>query len=151
MDNYIELALRTEPTTEQYEEILKRVGNPEIIRLLHAFMGLSTEAGEIVDALKKHIFYGKNLDLINIAEELGDCEWYEAIAVDALSKLLNREPKDLEKTIKEINIKKLQERYPEKFSEQSAIHRNIDAERDILGAVEDPKKMIRYGSGDANA
>jgi NTP pyrophosphatase (non-canonical NTP hydrolase) len=145
MDNYIELALRTEPSAEQYEEILNRVGNPEIIRLLHAFMGLSTEVGEIVDALKKHIFYGKSLDLINLAEEFGDCEWYKAIGVDALSKLLNREPEDLEKMIKQINIEKLQKRYPEKFSEENANNRNLDAERDILGTVKEQKKMMRYG------
>ena len=136
MDNYIELALRTEPSAEQYEEILNRVGNPEIIRLLHAFMGLSTEVGEIVDALKKHIFYGKSLDLINLAEEFG---------VDALSKLLNREPEDLEKMIKQINIEKLQKRYPGKFSEDNANNRNLDAERDILGTVKEQKKMMRYG------
>lgn len=145
MDNYIELALRTEPSAEQYEEILNRVGNPEIIRLLHAFMGLSTEVGEIVDALKKHIFYGKSLDLINLAEEFGDCEWYKAIGVDALSKLLNREPEDLEKMIKQINIEKLQKRYPGKFSEDNANNRNLDAERDILGTVKEQKKMMRYG------
>jgi hypothetical protein len=145
MDNYIELALRTEPSAEQYEEILNRVGNPEIIRLLHAFMGLSTEVGEIVDALKKHIFYGKSLDLINLAEEFGDCDWYKAIGVDALSKLLNREPEDLEKMIKQINIEKLQKRYPEKFSEENANNRNLDAERDILGTVKEQKKMMRYG------
>ncbi len=145
MDNYIELALRTEPSAEQYEEILNRLGNPEIIRLLHAFMGLSTEVGEIVDALKKHIFYGKSLDLINLAEEFGDCDWYKAIGVDALSKLLNREPEDLEKMIKQINIEKLQKRYPEKFSEENANNRNLDAERDILGTVKEQKKMMRYG------
>jgi NTP pyrophosphatase (non-canonical NTP hydrolase) len=145
MDNYIELALRTEPSKEQYEEILKRVGNPEIIRLLHAFMGLSTEVGEIVDALKKHIFYGKELDKINIAEELGDVDWYRALAIDSLSNLIGFEAEKLEELIKEINIAKLQERYPNKYSDEDAIVRDLDAERDILSNLEEKKKMIRYG------
>jgi NTP pyrophosphatase (non-canonical NTP hydrolase) len=145
MDNYIELALRTEPTAEQYETIAQRLADPQVIRLLHAFVGLATETGEILDALKKYVFYGKPLDLVNLAEEIGDLNWYEAIATDALAILLEQNPNDLEKTIKETNIAKLKARYPDKFSETNAVIRDLSTERDILNEVEESKKMIRYG------
>jgi NTP pyrophosphatase (non-canonical NTP hydrolase) len=133
MNNYTELAIRTEPTDSQYEEVIKRLQQPEVIRLLHAFMGICTESGEIVDALKKHIFYGKPLDLVNLKEEFGDLYWYlEGPGADSMANLLGTDPKTLIEDIKNINIEKLQSRYPEKFDENKAINRDLDKERKIL-------------------
>jgi len=39
-------------------------------------MGISGESGELLDAIKKHTIYGKELDLENVIEELGDIEFY---------------------------------------------------------------------------
>jgi len=72
VQDYVELALRTE-TVER---------DSVIDRLDHAAMGLVTEAGELVDALKKHKRYGREFDLLNFCEELGDVAWYTALAVD---------------------------------------------------------------------
>jgi hypothetical protein len=47
-----------------------------ITDLFHARVGLVTEVGEICDAFKKHIIYGKTLDLVNLREEIGDVFWY---------------------------------------------------------------------------
>jgi len=44
--------------------------------LMHAVLGISGEAGELVDAIKKKIIYGKAIDVPNIVEELGDMEFY---------------------------------------------------------------------------
>lgn len=44
--------------------------------LLHAAVGISGEAGELLDAIKKHWIYNKPLDYPNIAEELGDLMFY---------------------------------------------------------------------------
>lgn len=44
--------------------------------MAHAAMGLTGEAGEYSDAIKKHIFYGKELDTANVIEELGDIAFY---------------------------------------------------------------------------
>ncbi len=132
MENYIELALVTEPPTEKYLESIERINNQQIIRLLHAFIGLETEVGEILDALKKHIFYGKELDVVNLAEELGDLDWYKAIATDALATMLERDPYELETSIKQTNIAKLKARFPNKFNSTDAIERNLDVERQIL-------------------
>ena len=39
-------------------------------------MGISGEAGELLDAIKKHVIYQKPLDRENAIEELGDIEFY---------------------------------------------------------------------------
>jgi NTP pyrophosphatase (non-canonical NTP hydrolase) len=92
--------------------------------LLHASMGLVTEAGEFQDMLKKHIFYGRELDEVNLKEEIGDLLWYCAIALEALGT-------DFE-SVMQTNIDKLSARYPEKFTEESAKNRDLAKERQIL-------------------
>lgn len=46
--------------------------------LMHAAVGISGEAGELLDAVKKHWAYGKPIDRVNVIEELGDLEFYMA-------------------------------------------------------------------------
>ena len=50
--------------------------NPERAMLAHLGLGIAGEAGEIVDAIKKHTIYDQPLDYTNIIEELGDMEFY---------------------------------------------------------------------------
>lgn len=119
--DYVRCVLRTESC--DFDSIRERLTDDKI-RLLHAAMGLATESGEFIDMLKKHIFYGKKLDYPNLGEELGDAMWYSGVAIDVLKTTLDE--------VLTVNIMKLRERYPEKFTEESAINRNIDAERDIL-------------------
>lgn len=123
MKSYITQAMRTEPDYGPAQ--LRLVKDPRLARLLHASMGLCTEAGELQDQLKKHIFYGKDLDLVNLFEEAGDLFWYLAILADALGY----------KTFTQImsrNIAKLQKRYPQKFTEKDAQVRDLEAERKVL-------------------
>lgn len=42
----------------------------------HAATGVSGEAGELLDAIKKYVVYRKPLDRTNVVEELGDLEFY---------------------------------------------------------------------------
>lgn len=49
---------------------------PEKCDLIHMAMGISGEAGELLDAIKKHVMYNKDLDIKNVVEELGDLEFY---------------------------------------------------------------------------
>lgn len=44
--------------------------------LMHMAIGISGEAGELLDAIKKRVIYRKQLDLENVLEELGDIEFY---------------------------------------------------------------------------
>lgn len=119
--NYEQEALRTE--SRDMFAIRERL-EPNVIRLLHAGVGLATEAGEFVDVVKKHIFYGKPLDLTNLREEVGDVLWYLAVACDALGTSFEAEM--------ERNISKLRSRYPEAFDSARACTRNLAAERAVL-------------------
>lgn len=101
MKDYVNLAIRTESTTFNCSQGTQR--------LLHAAIGLSTEAGELIDALKKSIFYGRDLDLQNLREEMGDIMWYMAILSDALNYPLEQCQED--------NINKLKKRYPDGFAD----------------------------------
>ena len=94
------------------------------VDVLHGALGISTEAGEILDAVKKSIFYGKPFDLVNLQEEIGDCFWYLAI----LAKEAGMSFED----IMAQNIAKLKARYPDKFTEEKALNRDLEGERSVL-------------------
>lgn len=72
--------------------------------LVHAVLGISGEAGELLDAIKKHCVYNKYLDVINCVEELGDLEFY----LEALRQELGV----TRETCLSANIMKLEKRYP---------------------------------------
>ena len=122
MKDYIKKAIRTE--SSNFEEIRGRMSSDKMTRIIHASMGINTENGELQDQLKKHFFYGKQLDEVNLKEELGDLFWYCAILADALGTTFEKEM--------ERNIEKLTSRYPEKFTKDDAINRNLNNEREIL-------------------
>lgn len=126
--NYLNECLRT----LNDNHIMQRanlVRNNQILDLLHATIGLSTESGELLDTLKKHIFYNDDIDITNIIEELGDICWYISIAIHSLNQYgVNIDLENIQKR----NISKLKARYPEKFTTEKAIHRNLENERNIL-------------------
>jgi NTP pyrophosphatase (non-canonical NTP hydrolase) len=49
---------------------------PEKADMLHMSVGISGEAGELLDAVKKAAVYNKPIDRANVVEELGDLEFY---------------------------------------------------------------------------
>lgn len=101
-----------------YQEFVKGLVKPlgDQERLVHAAMGVSGEAGELLDAIKKHWVYGKELDVGNVMEELGDILFY----VQAMA---NEFGWDLTDLVVE-NMKKLQQRYPSgAYSDAQAIAR----------------------------
>lgn len=49
---------------------------PEKAHLWHMATGVAGEAGELLDAIKKHVIYNKPIDIENVIEELGDLEFY---------------------------------------------------------------------------
>lgn len=110
--------------SKDQQKIKDRLQNTDTVRLLHAMIGLCTEGGEIQDQIKKHIFYGKDIDKVNLVEELGDLMWYVAIAADTLGVSLEE--------IMERNNAKLEARYGKVFTEQAALVRNLEKEREIL-------------------
>src|SRR5579863_9650908 len=97
---------------------------PQVIRLLHSAIGIITEGAEMLDQLAEHIFDDKELDLVNLVEELGDNMWYVGVGSNALYISLE--------DIKAKNNAKLKARYPHKFTEDKAIVRDLPQERAIL-------------------
>jgi NTP pyrophosphatase (non-canonical NTP hydrolase) len=120
---YIEKAKRTEVGEYQFA-ILKSEKHWIPPRIEHATMGLVTEAGEAMDAIKKTKIYGKPFDAVNMKEEMGDVFWYLAIMCDELGITFEE--------VWEKNIAKLAKRYPEKFTEELALNRNLEVERKTL-------------------
>lgn len=92
-------------------------------RLFHSLVGIATEATELMEALDKIINH-KDFDQVNILEEFGDVNWYEAIGIDVLNGSFEN--------ILDTNIEKLRKRFPEKFTSKEAIERNVEEERNTL-------------------
>lgn len=88
----------------------------EDAHLLHMAIGVSGEAGELLDAIKKPTIYRKPIDRENVVEELGDLEFYleglrQGIGVTREECL-------------EANIRKLGKRYEAgRYSDKSAQER----------------------------
>ena len=96
------------------DEVLRTI-TPAGADVIHMTMGICGEAGELLDAVKKHTIYGKPLDIENVVEELGSIEFY-------LEGLRQRLGLDRD-TIIDQNYKKLSKRYPSGYSDKSAIER----------------------------
>lgn len=121
-DTYAKLADRTNlHGPDGYMKVQERMADPQFARLMHAAMGMVTESAEFMDALKKHAIYGKPIDEVNLKEELGDKLWYVALAVNTLNTTFG--------LIMEQNIRKLKKRFPDNFTEEAALTRNLEAER----------------------
>lgn len=93
-------------------------------KLMHAAMGMVTESGEFIDALKRLTIYGKGLDHTHLIEEIGDVMWYVALVCRALGVSLE--------DVMDRNIDKLEKRYPGKFTSEQALNRDLEAERAAL-------------------
>jgi len=93
-------------------------------RVFHSIIGIATESTELCEALYDVLLRKGELDVVNLLEENGDIHWYQAIMMDALGG-------DWE-GIFNTNIEKLRARYPDKFTSDKAINRDLEAEREIL-------------------
>lgn len=89
-------------------------------RLLHGAIGCCTESGELLDVIKKSLFYKRGLNTSHLMEEMGDIFWYLGLMCDELGIAFER--------IMDMNIKKLKEQYPEQFTEQDEQNRDYKAE-----------------------
>lgn len=71
-------AITTIPTLEAYLPFARRTLKelPFQKHLEHMSLGFCGEMGEILDGFKKNLAYGKPLDMVNMAEEIGDVAWY---------------------------------------------------------------------------
>lgn len=107
------------------QEVPVYLGNIDL-DILHGVLGIATEAGELLEAVALSIFDDEAFDMVNLKEELGDVFWYAAI----LSVRSDTNFTEIQTT----NINKLKARYPDKFTSEDAINRDLDAERKVLEA-----------------
>lgn len=118
---YQQLAQRTEAPVDKAVVMLN---GKRQARLLHGAIGLATESGELLDTLKKHIYYQKPLDTGNLFEELGDIMWYVALICNEMNWPMDE--------VMKANINKLVARYPQKFTSHNAIERDLVVEQQAL-------------------
>jgi NTP pyrophosphatase (non-canonical NTP hydrolase) len=104
LDEYQKLSARTLGGDRTHEQ-----------QLANAALGLTGEAGEVAEVIKKHLFHARPLDTEALTKELGDCLWYIAAFGTVLGLSLS--------DIAERNVEKLRKRYPEGFSSERSNNR----------------------------
>ena len=114
-NKYIEFVRQTtSPASSDFAQLLSRMteleaaNDADVPRLLTAALGMSAEAGEFTEVVKKIILQGKPYteeNVFHMKRELGDICWYIAQACMALDTNFHE--------IMEMNYEKLSARYPE--------------------------------------
>jgi len=114
LNKYVEFVdTTTSKPSKNFSEFADRLNDLEIQgfpteRLLTAAVGMSAEAGEFTEIVKKIVFQGKPVNqenLFHLKRELGDIMWYVSQACLGLDI-------SLEEVI-QMNFEKLSARYPE--------------------------------------
>ena len=107
-------------TINEYQKLAMTPLNPDLDKkdiLINGVMGLCGESGEVIDIVKKHLAQGHELDKEKIVKELGDVAWYIAEIATVLDV-------ELEDVLVQ-NIEKLKARYPEGFSTEKSLNREV--------------------------
>lgn len=104
VDSYMMLAGRTMTDVDDEE-----------VGLLVAALGMTGEAGEFAEIVKKWKYHSHEFDRERAIKELGDICWYIARACVAMNVKLS--------DVLGVNIKKLIDRYPEGFSPEKSQNR----------------------------
>ena len=114
-NKYIEFVRQTtSPASSDLAALLARIAELEtstdtdVPRLLTAALGISAEAGEFTEVVKKIILQGKTYNeesVFHMKRELGDICWYLAQACMALGTSFDE--------VLQMNYEKLSARYPE--------------------------------------
>lgn len=83
---------------------------------MNAALGISGEAGEVCDIIKKAVYQGHEMDTDHIVEELGDLMWYVALMAYMCGETLDG--------VMQKNVDKLWKRYPDGFSTERSVNRD---------------------------
>jgi NTP pyrophosphatase (non-canonical NTP hydrolase) len=105
----------------QYHREVQRTAPNESMRdsMILACLGLTGEAGECADIIKKHLYHAHGLDLDKLRKEMGDVLWYLTFLCDVLGITLSE--------LMEANAAKLRARYPTGFDTERSINRTAEA------------------------
>ena len=113
-NKYIEFVRQTtSPASSEYPKLVERLTElqgqgADVSRLMTAAFGMSAEAGEFTEVVKKIFLQGKPYtedNIFHMKRELGDLCWYLAQACMALDITFEE--------VLEMNYQKLSARYPE--------------------------------------
>jgi NTP pyrophosphatase (non-canonical NTP hydrolase) len=113
-NKYIEFVRQTtSPASSEYSKLVDRLNELEgqgadVSRLMTSAFGMSAEAGEFTEVVKKIFLQGKPYteeNIFHMKRELGDLCWYLAQACMALDITFEE--------VLEMNYQKLSARYPE--------------------------------------
>ena len=113
-NKYIEFVRQTtSPASSEYPKLVDRLNElkaqgADVSRLMTAAFGMSAEAGEFTEVVKKIFLQGKPYtedNIFHMKRELGDLCWYLAQACMALDITFEE--------VLEMNYQKLSARYPE--------------------------------------
>ncbi|PFK68256.1 hypothetical protein COJ25_17115 [Bacillus cereus] len=111
--------LRINELNDFQEKVMRTWNNqPFEVAIVNAALGLTGEAGEVADNVKKAEFHGHGWSgelRHNTAMEIGDIMYYAAVAANELGYNLQE--------VCEMVINKLAKRYPEGFSVEASINR----------------------------
>lgn len=110
--------LRIESNTEIFQREARRSLRDDLpyeAMCSNMCMGLAGEIGEVIDIMKKHIYQGKELDITDVIEEVGDVLWYIANFCNVNNITMDE--------CMESNIKKLRKRFPNGFTIKDANER----------------------------
>ena len=97
--------------------------------MTHAILGVATEAVELCEQMLKGFRTPWEVDLTNLQEEFGDLNWYRTLGLSVLKQT------HVENITQ--NDCKLEKRYGPAFTQDAALNRNLDAERDVLEGRDD--------------
>ncbi len=103
---------------KDYQDKASRTINPDLNKRdikINMAMGISGEAGETIDMIKKEIFHGHDINIKDLKKEIGDILWYVAGLATAYNLSLEE--------IGLMNVEKLKRRYPEGFTEELSKNR----------------------------
>lgn len=105
---------------DSYQTLATRTLNPALdadARLLDAAAGLAEEAGEVLGAVRKHLFQQRPLDQSALTRELGDALWCLSAVATSIGVSLG--------DVAHTNLDKLRARYPDGFSVEGS-HVRVD-------------------------
>lgn len=106
---------KVDMNANEYQRKAMRTATHKCYDLANAALGLTGEAGEVADIIKKHLYQGHDLYPSEVIEELGDVIWYVALMADYFNVTLG--------FVMQQNITKLKARYPEGFDPVKSVNR----------------------------
>lgn len=116
-NEYQKLAMRTNDNKgmERISTFAEKNNSITTGELLKGVLGLTGEAGEVADIIKKGIFHEKGIDIEHLKKECGDVLWYLAMICESAGFTLD--------DVMQENINKLIARYPDGFDTYRANNR----------------------------